>query len=146
MVQDRLQGFRQAAEEAGFDWRDVTVASCAFNDTTEAERITSILLTSPKPPDAIAAMTDQLAAGAIRAARAAGRRVPQDLAVTGWDDAAVAGQLGITTVALSLRDQGAACAHAALGQPFARHTTSWQVVCRGSTRLQETAKDPYPNY
>ena len=128
IVRDRLQGFRRAAEEGGFDWNDVIVAVCSRNDATEAEHIATRLLTSPFPPDAIAAMTDEQAAGVIRAARTLGRLIPDQLAVTGWDDAAVARQLGLTTVAQSLRDQGAACAHAALGQQFARHTTSWRVV------------------
>ena len=134
IVRDRLQGYRRAAEEAGFDWSDVIVAVCTRNDATEAEHLATRLLTSPNPPDAIAAMTDEQAAGVIRAARAVGLLIPDDLAVSGWDDAAVAGPLGLTTVAQSLRDQGSACAHAALGQQFARHTTSWRVVQRTSTR------------
>lgn len=134
IVRDRLQGFRRAAEMAGFDWRNVTVAVCTRNDATEAEHVAAELLSSPNPPDAIAAMTDEQAAGVVRAARAVGFAVPDDLAVTGWDDAAVALSFGLTTVAQSLRDQGAACARAALGQPFAPHTTSWRVIERGSTR------------
>ncbi|MCP9978820.1 hypothetical protein [Actinomadura madurae] len=56
--------------------------------------------------------------------------------MTGWDDAAVAARLGLTTVAQSLREQGAACAHAALGQePDGTETGSWSIVRRGSTRL-----------
>jgi len=46
----------------------------------------------------------------------------------------VAAQLGLTTVAQSLREQGAACAQAALGQEADPHTASWAVVRRGSTR------------
>ena len=116
MTRDRLDGYREAAKAAGFPWDDVLIAVCAHNDVTEAEQITAALLTSATPPDAIAAMSDQQAAGVIRAARAAGRLIPDDLAVTGWDDAAVAAQLELTTVAQSLRDQGSACAHAALGE------------------------------
>ena len=73
IVRDRLQGFRRAAEEAGFDWRDVIVAVCSRNDAAEAEHIATRLLTSPDPPDAIAALTDEQAAGVIRAARTIGR-------------------------------------------------------------------------
>jgi DNA-binding LacI/PurR family transcriptional regulator len=79
-------------------------------------------------------MSDEQAAGVVRAARAAGRVVPDDVAITGWDDADVAARLGLTTVAQSLRQQGAACAHAALGQKPDPHTTSWSIVRRGSTR------------
>jgi DNA-binding LacI/PurR family transcriptional regulator len=130
----RLEGYRQAAEDAGVAWPDVVVAVCARNDAAEAEQLAATLLASAEPPDAIAAMSDQQAAGVVRAAHAAGRAIPDDLAVTGWDDAAVAAQLGLTTVAQSLREQGAACAQAALGQKLHPHTTSWSIVRRGSTR------------
>jgi len=135
VTRERLEGYRQAAEDAGFAWRDVVVAVCARNDAVEAERIAATLFASAEPPDAIAAMSDQQAAGVVRAARAAGRVIPDDVAVTGWDDAAVAAQLGLTTVRQSLREQGAACAHAALGEKPTSHNTSWSIVRRGSTRL-----------
>jgi len=134
VTRSRLEGYRQAAEDAGIAWRDVVVAVCPRNDATEAEQLAATLLASAQPPDAIAAMSDQLAAGVVRAARAAARVIPDDLAVTGWDDLAVAAQLGLTTVAQSLREQGAACAQAALGQEADPHTASWAVVRRGSTR------------
>ncbi|TDC61290.1 LacI family DNA-binding transcriptional regulator [Actinomadura sp. GC306] len=134
VTRERLEGYRRAAEDAGFAWRDVTVAVCARNDAAEAERLAATLLAAAEPPDAIAAMSDQQAAGVVRAARAAGRAVPGELAVTGWDDAAVAAELGLTTVAQSLRDQGAACAHAALGREPASLAAPWSIVRRGSTR------------
>jgi DNA-binding LacI/PurR family transcriptional regulator len=134
VTRDRLEGYRQAAEDAGIAWRDVIIAVCARNDAAEAERMAATLLTSAEPPDAIAAMSDQQAAGVVRAAHAAGRVIPDEVAVTGWDDAAVAGQLGLTTVAQSLRDQGAACAQAALGQKPSSHAASWSIVRRASTR------------
>jgi DNA-binding LacI/PurR family transcriptional regulator len=134
VTRDRLTGYRQAAEAAGIPWADVVVAVCARNDAAEAERMAATLFASAEPPDAIAAMSDEQAAGVVRAARAAGRAIPDDVAVTGWDDAAVAAQLGVTTVAQSLRDQGAACANAALGQQPDPHTGAWSIVRRGSTR------------
>jgi DNA-binding LacI/PurR family transcriptional regulator len=57
-TRDRLDGYREAAEAAGFPWDDVLIAVCAHNDVTEAEQITAALLTSATPPDAIAAMSD----------------------------------------------------------------------------------------
>ncbi len=135
VTRERLEGYRQAAEDTGLAWRDVIVAVCARNGVAEAERIAATLLASAEPPDAIAAMSDQQAAGVVRAARAAGRIIPDDVAVTGWDDAAVAAQLGLTTVRQSLHEQGAACAHAALGQKPNSYDASWSIVRRGSTRL-----------
>jgi DNA-binding LacI/PurR family transcriptional regulator len=134
VTRDRLDGYRQAAADAGIPWGDVTVAVCARNDPTEAERISAALLASAEPPDAIAAMSDQQAAGVVRAVHAAGRVIPDDVAVTGWDDAPLAGQLGLTTVAQSLREQGTACAQAALGQRPTGHSSRWSLVRRGSTR------------
>jgi DNA-binding LacI/PurR family transcriptional regulator len=131
VTRHRLEGYREAAGSA---WPDVVVAVCARNDAAEAERVAAGLLTGPGAPDAIAAMSDEQAAGVVRAARAAGRAVPADLAVTGWDDAEVAARLGLTTVAQSLRRQGAACARAALGQRPEPYTTQWSIVRRGSTR------------
>jgi DNA-binding LacI/PurR family transcriptional regulator len=134
VTRHRLEGYREAAEAAGFAWNDVVVAVCARNDPAEAEHLAATLLTGAEPPDAIAAMGDGLAAAVVRAAGAAGRAVPADVAVSGWDDAAVAAQLGLTTVAQSLRAQGAACAHAALGDDVRSPAASWTVVRRGSTR------------
>ena len=134
VTRHRLEGYRQAAGDAGFAWDDVVVAVCARNDPTEAEHLAATLLAGAEPPDAIAAMGDGLASAVVRAARAAGRAIPADLAVTGWDDAAVAAQLGLTTVAQSLRDQGAACAHAALGDGVGSPAPPWSIVYRGSTR------------
>jgi DNA-binding LacI/PurR family transcriptional regulator len=134
VTRDRLEGYREAAESTGIVWSDVVVAVSSRNDAAEAERMMETLLASAEPPDAIAAMSDQQAAGVVRAARAAGLVIPDDVAVTGWDDAEVAAPLGLTTVAQSLREQGAACAQAALGQDVNPHTASWSIVRRDSTR------------
>ena len=44
-------------------------------------------------------MSDQQAAGVVRAARAAGCDIPGELALTGWDDVPTATELSLTTVA-----------------------------------------------
>jgi DNA-binding LacI/PurR family transcriptional regulator len=134
VTRERLEGYRQAAEDVGVAWSDVVVAVCAHNDSMEAQRAAATLLDSDLPPDAIAAMGDQQAAGVVRAARAAGRAIPEDLTLSGWDDAAVAAELGLTTVAQSLREQGAACARAALGETPDPAPAAWSVVRRASTR------------
>lgn len=55
--------------------------------------------------------------------------------MTGWDDSDAAASAGLTTLAQSLRDQGAHCARTALGlgtQTAVRH--EWHVVERTTTR------------
>ncbi|MGA9745867.1 MAG: LacI family DNA-binding transcriptional regulator [Nocardioides sp.] len=134
VTRERLVGYREAAHAVGIAWEDVLVAVCARNDADEAQRIAAKLLSSPEVPDALAAMSDEQAAGIARAASAVGLGIPDDMALTGWDDAAVASQLDLTTVAQSMREQGAACARAALGenQPQSREA-SWSVIRRAST-------------
>ncbi len=134
VTRDRLTGYREAAEAGGAAWSDVVVAVCARNDVAEGERLATALLTSADPPDAIAAMSDQQALGVLRAARALGRAVPDDLAVTGWDDLPAAELAGLTTVRQSLREQGAVCARVALGRRPRSLSAPWSVVERSSTR------------
>jgi DNA-binding LacI/PurR family transcriptional regulator len=44
------------------------------------------LLELPEPPDAVFCFNDLMALGALREAHERGVRVPEDLAVVGWDD------------------------------------------------------------
>ena len=65
------------------------------------------LLRLPDPPTAIFAASDVQAMGVLAAARSSGVRVPEDLAVIGFDDIEVAEVLGLTTVHQPLRETGA---------------------------------------
>src|SRR5918993_3394098 len=97
VTRERLEGYRQAAEGIGIARRDVVVAVCARNDAAEAEQIAATLLASAEPPDAIAAMSDQQAAGVVRAARAAGRVIPDDVAGNRGGGATAGGQNRLAT-------------------------------------------------
>src|SRR4051794_3742219 len=59
------------------------------------------------PPPAIFAAPDPQAVGVLEAARALDLRVPQDVAVIGFDDIEAAELLGLTTVRQPLRESGA---------------------------------------
>ena len=133
VTHDRLAGYRDALAGAGVPWDEVPVAVCGRHSVEEAQRLATRLLTAPDPPDAIAAMSDQQAIGVARAAQAAGLTVPGDLSLTGFDDVPAAAELGLTTVAQSLREQGEACARAAFGEEPADFAAAWSVVVRDST-------------
>ena len=126
VTRDRLAGYRDAAEDLGLDWSQVPVAVCRTNDEGEARTMMRQLLASAPDLDAVAAMSDLLALGALREA-------VSPLRVSGWDDSAIAREHDLTTVAQSLRDQGAACATAALGEPTPDHRDAWRLVRRAST-------------
>jgi DNA-binding LacI/PurR family transcriptional regulator len=132
VTRERLRGFRDAWTGG---WPAVRVAVCARNSAADAESAATDLLAGPDAPDAVVAMSDELARGLLRTAARLGVEVPGDLVVTGWDDSDAAADLDLTTVAQSLRDQGARCARLALGEePGGEGPVAWRVVERGSTR------------
>ena len=136
VTRQRLLGMRQSWQDLGGNWSHMRVTVCARNSALEAENAAAGLLTAPDPPDAIAAMSDEQAIGVLRAAARSGRRVPEDVAVSGWDDASSAAPAGLTTIAQSLRDQGSYCARLTLGRDVDHPDTSttWSLVRRRSTR------------
>jgi DNA-binding LacI/PurR family transcriptional regulator len=126
VTRDRLAGYRDAARDLGLDWSEVPVGVCRTNDEGEARTIMRQLLASAPDLDAVAAMSDLLALGARREATG-------PLRVSGWDDSDVAREHQLTTVAQSMREQGSACATAALGDPAPDHRHAWRLVRRAST-------------
>jgi DNA-binding LacI/PurR family transcriptional regulator len=138
VTRHRLAGFADAWAKTGGDRGALRVAVCPTNSAAHGEDFARELLGSPSPPDAIAAMSDELGLGALRAAGAVGAAIPEALAVTGWDDTDAAGPAGLTTVAQSLRDQGIRCARLALGhRDHVREDDppGWRIVVRDSTRV-----------
>ena len=145
VTRQRLRGMRDAWQDLGGDWSQTQVVICASNSATEAEHRAAELLAAPDAPDAVAAMGDELALGVLRAAARLGRRVPEDLAVTGWDDTPEARQAGLTTIAQSLRDQGAHCARLAVGEtPDHPYEPDWTLIRRESTSRQTRAGTSSP--
>lgn len=103
----RLGGYRRALAEAGVDLPDAYVALTSHT-REEAAKATQRLLALPEPPDAIFAPSDTQAVGALKAARAAGVAVPQDLAIVGFDDVEFAELVELTTVRQHLEESGQA--------------------------------------
>jgi DNA-binding LacI/PurR family transcriptional regulator len=83
--EERLIGHQQVLVEAGIPFDPELMV---YGDYTRAsgQAATEQLLALPNPPTAIFALNDRMAMGAIRAIHAAGLRVPQDVAVIGFDD------------------------------------------------------------
>lgn len=101
----RLRGFQDALAVAGLDMSlveggDFTVASGAAAMTR--------LLSAHPGLDAVFAASDSMAAGALRALQAAGRSVPGDVAVVGFDDHVLARLTSpqLTTVAQPIKRLG----------------------------------------
>jgi DNA-binding LacI/PurR family transcriptional regulator len=86
-VADRRDGWRRALTEAG-----LTPGPLLHSPfTMEAgEATTDLILRDYPEVDAVFAQSDSLAAGVIRRLAAAGRSVPEQVAVVGYDDLGVA--------------------------------------------------------
>lgn len=97
----RLEGYRRALAAAGIDEDpDLIIGAAPQSDPTQtvsAERDYSreegyaraqqiLLLRKTTPIDAVVCANDLLAIGLLRAFREAGVQVPDDIAVTGWDN------------------------------------------------------------
>jgi DNA-binding LacI/PurR family transcriptional regulator len=115
----------------------VTRAPISFEDALTA---TQAALTTPGPrPTAVICDDDKLAAGAYKAARRLGLRIPDDISITGLDDLALARALDpeLTTVRLDAErfgEQGMKALLAVLdGRTPPQEDIPVELVVRGST-------------
>lgn len=81
----RRRGYREALEDSGIAWDPELVVEVDF-EMEPAENAIARLLRRNFDFDAIFASSDLIALGAIRALRQAGKKVPEDVSVVGYDD------------------------------------------------------------
>jgi LacI family transcriptional regulator len=118
----RYEGFRDALEQRGLaeagepvrlglDVRSGAVAARMLHDDADL-------------PDALVCANDELAIGMLATLPGLGHRIPADVAVTGFDDQALAGIASprLTTVHQPIAELGARAAAGALGDDIRSHT------------------------
>lgn len=118
---ERLRGYRAALHDAGVAPDPALELPGDFSDAT-GYALAHALLTAAARPTAIFAANDSMAIGALGAARDAGLRVPEDVAVVGFDDVPIARYMSppLTTVHVGIHALGAEAAAtliAALADP-----------------------------
>lgn len=84
----RLSGYRQALTAAGLGFDQSLVRAVTDFEREAGRRAMHSLLDSDRPPDAVFCFNDLMAIGALRACHEAGVRVPEDVAVGGFDNIA----------------------------------------------------------
>jgi DNA-binding LacI/PurR family transcriptional regulator len=82
----RLRGYREALSAAGLPAARELVVEVEQYHRTDGAAAVRRLLALRRPPDALFCFNDLLALGALRALHEEGLRVPEDVAVVGWDD------------------------------------------------------------
>lgn len=103
----RLTGFRRACEDAGLTPDDTPLLR-GEGQFESGERAAAQLVASGADVTAVVCYNDVTAIGVLRALRAAGRLVPDDISVVGFDDIAAASWVvpALTTVAQQKADMG----------------------------------------
>lgn len=103
---DRLSGFRQAMARHGYAY--VPTAVGGFTHESGEKAMRELLETNPEL-DGVFAFNDLMAQGAVMALHDMGRRIPEDVAVIGFDDSspALAARPALTTIRHPLEDMAA---------------------------------------
>jgi LacI family repressor for deo operon, udp, cdd, tsx, nupC, and nupG len=104
LSRDRLRGARAAARQGGVELAtmqgDFSLAS--------GSRAAEVLLRQPKAPTALFCFNDEMAMGALQAARRLEHPVPRDVSIVGFDDIRFARYTDppLTTIAQPMREIG----------------------------------------
>lgn len=136
-AQLRLQGYQHELQRHHLHWQAIAYASeLSFS---AGKRAMETLLAAEQP-DAVFAVSDTLAAGAMSAIEQAGLRIPQDIAVAGFDGTELAEMVSppLTTIAQPSRDIGRKAFELLLQKivnpqsPAKRVMMDWHLIVRES--------------
>ncbi|MFA0634270.1 LacI family transcriptional regulator [Vibrio breoganii] len=135
----RFEGYKHALREAGLDIKPQLIKQGDFNSESGYQN-TIELLDSKVPFTAIFAGNDQTAYGAIKALHDRGLRVPEDVAVIGFDDLATSRYFtpSLTTMRQPIEEIGAVCAESMIrileiGKPLTPRLPPIELLVRQST-------------
>ncbi|MEV0527934.1 LacI family DNA-binding transcriptional regulator [Streptomyces sp. NPDC050439] len=108
-AQRRLDGYRAALSDAGRPVDERLIAPGDFTEEGGRRAMTELLAAFPDV-DAVFAGSDVMAAGARQVLREAGRRIPDDVALVGFDDSAIARHMDppLTSVRQPIEEMGRA--------------------------------------
>ncbi len=139
-AQDRLTGYRFAVAEARID-QDASLELSGDFDQASAREAVEKFIAAGGRFDGVFAASDAMALGAMTAITRAGRRVPEDVAVVGYDDSALAlsSDPPLSSVRQPIEEMGREMARALLAQlgksrPVPRSVVlGTELVVRGSS-------------
>ncbi|MFP5068749.1 LacI family DNA-binding transcriptional regulator [Pseudonocardia nantongensis] len=133
-TRDRGAGWAEALDESGRARGPVLEVGA---DVAAGDAAAGGLLSLPRLPTAVFAMSDEVALGLVRTLRRAGVDVPGQVSVVGFDDHEMAAVADLTTIAQPVRRQGELAARALLdaldGAAPETAELPTRLVVRGST-------------
>ncbi|MBW8351032.1 LacI family transcriptional regulator [Bacillus sp. IITD106] len=103
--QERFQAFKDTLKKNDIHFKQTHYY---FGDFTEESgyRAANILTLSNDLPEILVCANDNMAIGAIKALKESNYSIPQDISITGFDDASAAETYGLTTVAIPRYESG----------------------------------------
>jgi LacI family transcriptional regulator len=109
---DREYGYRKALQDHGLPCCSELLIAGAFSENSGYTGMQHLLQQNPIP-DAVFAASDQIAIGALAAIHESGLRVPEDIALVGFDDIETARYTHppLTTVHQDMLGQGQLAVH-----------------------------------
>jgi len=118
----RVDGYRQAMDEAGLSLDPALVMESTFGIDSGAEAAETLMRLSP-PPTAIFAVNDNTAIGAFSTIRRLGRSVPEDVSLVGYNDIPIVSRLStpLTTVRVPFDQIAAAALDLLTGGPSGKN-------------------------
>ncbi len=105
----RYQGYEEALIQAGLSVDPTLVATATFSDESGYTAMNQLLRSSPDLDAVFAAYSDVVAIAAMQALRDAGKRIPEDVSLVGFDNIDITAFTNppLTTVSQCLRQGGA---------------------------------------
>ena len=140
---DRFTTYRHLLEIEGLEIDERIIRKGDWHVPSGYKAAQEILLTTPLPT-AIVAANDQMAFGAIRAIQDKGLRVPDDIAVVGYDDDEFAkvSNPTITTVRLPLFEMGQVAARHLLDQLNGDLTPAKEIQVKSNLVVRQSCGSP----
>ncbi|MFI7405721.1 LacI family DNA-binding transcriptional regulator [Streptomyces sp. NPDC049541] len=139
VTQCRLRGYQEALALAGLEGEQSLVAEGDFT-TESGRRAMAALLRRHPEIDGVLAASDTTAAGALETLHSAGRRVPEDVAVIGFDDFPLAQRTTprLTTVRQPIEAMGRAMVRLLL-EEMEEGAVAWRhVILRTELMVRES--------
>jgi LacI family transcriptional regulator len=102
---ERYRAFRDALEANHIEFQQKSYFAGNYREKS-GYTAAKILMLSRELPDCLVCANDNMAIGAMKAFRDNGIRVPEDIAVTGFDNCDLAEAMGLTTVSIPNYERG----------------------------------------
>jgi len=145
-IQDRFTGYKKALEDAGIPFDEQCILEAGDTDPLhgyeqDGYQMAGKIATQTETPLAIFAVGDSMAIGLMRGLRESGIKIPQDIALCGFDDIDLASQWGIelTTVRHPATEMGEKAAEILLTAIEKGKTVGQQIILPVELKVRKTS-------